>query len=339
VLDDWNFLSPQLEDLYATLNLGKARHAFPFEPRQCMAPLPRCGQRVEAVAWLGHADRLARAAGHSLPDDALTRPRLLQAASDHALGPCDDAWFGAEAWGIDPVAGLAVVTGDLAIGASPEQGLDAIRLLMLCNAWRLRSLPPAADGPGAAALHDLHDQPVPAYAPVAVTPDELGEAWQHGRLAARLALRCNGRRLGRLDTGADQHLHFGQLLAHLSRTRDLRAGTVVFGGPVSQADDSAGTACLAEARALAQLAGDRKPPGYLRFGDTVHIELTGHDGESVFGAIAQRVVGPGMAKATAAAEATAADADGDPADAARSAEPAPSTRAAGSAAPRAPTDG
>jgi len=296
VLDDWNFLSPQLEDLSATLNQGKARHAFPFEPRQCMAPLPRAYQRAEASAYLSHADRLRRAGGRSLPEDALIHPLMAQGGSDDFLGPCQDAWFGAEAWGIDFEPELAVVTGDVGMGANPEQGLDGIRLLLLANDWRLRQL--SADTLGAHSAC-LHGRPVTAFAPVAVTPDELGDAWRGGRLQATLQVHCHGKRMAALATGEDMHFHFGQLVAHLARTRNLRAGTIVGSGAVSQADDGHGVASLAERRALEVLAGGTAKSGYLRFGDTVQIEVIGRDGQRVFGAIAQRVVGPGLADADA----------------------------------------
>ena len=319
VLDDWNFLSPQLEDLYATLNQGKARHAFPFEPRQCMAPLSRTYQRARGLAYLTHADRLCRARGQSLPGDALTHPLMVQAGSDDFLGPCQDAWFGAEAWGIDFGAELAAITGDVAMGANPEQGLDGIRLLALANDWRLRHLVPDSLPVGAGCLHG---EPATAFAPVAVTPDELGEAWQGGRLQATLQVRCHGKRTAQLATGEDMHFHFGQLIAHLAKTRNVRAGSVIGSGPVSNADERRGVACLAERRALEALAGNAPATGYLSFGDTVQLEVIGRDGQSVFGAIAQRVIGPGMAEAEAEADSVA---EADAADAAEthadSAEP------------------
>ena len=234
VLDDWNFLSPQLEDLYATLNGGKARHAFAFEPRQCMAPLPR------AYQW---------APG----------PALAQGSGNGLLGPCDDAFFFDEAAGIDMGAGLAVVTGDIPMGAGPGQALDGVRLLLLVNAWTLRQ--------GTAG------EPAPAFAPLAVTPDELGEDWREGHAHLPLRVSRNGRSLGTPAAGEGLDMPFGDRLAALARARPLRAGSIVGGGRVGGGGDD----------------------GPLRFGDTVRIEARGRDGQSVFGALVQRVVGPGGA--------------------------------------------
>ena len=275
VLDDWNFLSPQLQDLSVTLNQGKARHAFPFAPRQCMAPLPRAYQWADAPAWPSHLARMGEAAA--------AEPPLAQGGSDDFLGPCQDAWFGSTAWGIDFTAGLAVVTGDVDMGANEAQGLDGVRLLMLANGWRLRDLPGAGG---------LHSRPAAAFGPVAVTPDELGDAWRGGRVLLTLQSAVNGQKLGLNDTGPDMQWHFGQLVAHLAKTRNLRAGCIVGAGPVSNQDAAKGFGCIAERRAVE--AAERGAPAtpYLAVGDTLRLEMTGRDGLSVFGAITQRVAGP-----------------------------------------------
>lgn len=287
VLDDWNFLSPQLQDLYTTLNQGKARHAFAFEPRQCMAPLPRAFGWLQAEAWPALAQRLAGSAPPA--DDSV--PPMQQGASDDFLGPCDDAWFGAAAWGIDLGAGLAAITGDVGMGASAEQGLDGVRLLMLANLWRLRGLTPA-----------VHALPAAAFGPVAVTPDELGEAWQGGRVQLPLLAGVNGRKLGQCGAATGMAWHFGELIAHAAKTRNLRAGCVVGAGPVSATDAAQGVGCLADQRALEAAAQGEARRAWLALGDTVRLEMKGLDGQSVFGAISQRVVGPGMADAAASAE-------------------------------------
>ncbi|MEK8053203.1 fumarylacetoacetate hydrolase family protein [Ideonella sp. DXS22W] len=277
VLDDWNFLSPQLQDLYTTLNQGKARHAFAFEPAKCMAPLPRAYGWLQAEAWPTLAQRVQGA-------EAPAEPVLLQGASDDFLGPCDDAWFGSAAWQIDFGAGLAAITGDVGMGASAEQGLDGVRLLMLANLWRLRGLAPLA-----------HALPAAAFAPVAVTPDELGEAWAGGRVQLPLSVTAAGRKLGVCEAGAGMAWHFGQLIAQAAKTRNLRAGCVLGAGPLSDPDTRHGVACLAEKRALeATQHGEPRSP-WLQLGDTVKLEMKGRDGETVFGPLAQRVTGPGMA--------------------------------------------
>jgi fumarylacetoacetate (FAA) hydrolase len=288
LLDDWNFIAPQLEDLSATLNGGKARHAFAFDPRQCMAPLPRSYQWAVAAGYASHRARLQRDRDGSAPTvDART--------GDAWLGPQDEAFFFDTAAGIDFGAGLAVITGDIPMGATPEQALEGVRLLMLVNDWALRE---SALAP-----------PASAASPVAVTPDELGEAWSGGLLQLPLAVHLNERKLGAPDAGQGMDRGgFGAILSQLARTRALRAGSVVGSGVVSNADPARGYGCIAEKRAQ-ESADDGQPrSAYLRFGDRVRIEMKGRDGQSVFGAIEQAVTGPAAAMAAAEAEAEAAQA-------------------------------
>ena len=306
VLDDWNFLSPQLQDLTVTLNQGRARHAFTFEPRQCMAPLPRAYQWAAGSAYPSHLARLRLAEGaeasaggasdaptapDTTPDAAPAAANALQMArggSDHFLGPCDDAWFGSEARDIDCGAGLAVITGDVPMGASPDQALDGVRLLMLANDWALRNRLPAERATG---FDGLQRQPATAFSPVAVTPDELGEAWRAGRVHLTLQSAINGQPLGGCNAGPAMRFHFGQLIAHLARTRQLRAGSVVGSGMVSHAQTGQGWPYIAEQRAVETLASDEPRTPYLVAGDTVRIEMLGRDGLSVFGRIEQQVGG------------------------------------------------
>jgi fumarylacetoacetate (FAA) hydrolase len=299
VLDDWNFLSPQLHDLYVSLNQGRARHGFAFEPRQCMAPLPRAYQWVEGSAYPSHRARLHLARGAERPADgekdaaaatALSGdPPRVRGGSDHFLGPCDEAGFGSEAWGIDFEAELAVITGDIERGASPDQALDGVRLLMLANDWRLRHLETAEPATGFGLLQS---KPATAFSPVAVTPDELGPAWRGGRVHLALQSAINGKPVGRCDAGPEMAGHFGQLIAHLAKTRQVRAGTVVGSGTVSNADAAKGWHCIAEGRAIEAAASGAPRTPYLVTGDTVRIEMTGRDGLSLFGAIEQRVAAP-----------------------------------------------
>ncbi len=287
VLDDWNFLSPQLEDLYTTLNQGKARHAFAFDPAMCMAPLPRAYAWVDGSAYLPHVERVRRARGADLPESLRSDPLVYQGGSDDFLGPCDDAPFASTESGIDFEAELAVVTGDVPMGATPAQALECIRLLMLANDWTLRELVPAELAKG---FGFFQSKPATAFSPVAVTPDELGAAWSGGRVHLPLQTSWNGRPFGRVDAGSDMHFHFGQLIAHACRTRQLRAGAIVGSGTVSSQDAAQGCSCVAEKRALEMIEHGEPRTAYLQFGDTVRIELKGQDGQSVFGAIEQTVV-------------------------------------------------
>ena len=296
VLDDWNFIAPQLQDLYLTLNHGKARHAFAFDARQCMAPLPRAYQHATGAAYPQHQALLRQAAGQAVPETTPVGVWLAQRGSDDFLGPSDDAWFGAEAWGIDFAAELAVITGDVDMGASPAQALDGVRLLLLANTWTLRHLVPAelATG-GGLGMGLLQSQPSTSFSPVAVTPDELGDAWRGGRLHGTLQTSWNAKRVGLGDTGPDMQAHFGQLISHLAKTRNVRAGSIVSSGPVSHADPAKGWHNLADKRASETLQDGAPKTGYLRFGDTLRMDLKDQDGHSVFGEIKQRVTGPGWA--------------------------------------------
>jgi len=287
VLDDWNFVSPQLEDLYATLNGGKARHAFAFEPRACMAPLPRAYQWADGSAYLNHVELVRKARGADMPASFFQDPLMYQGGSDDFLGPCDDAPFASTDWGIDFESEVAVITGDVASGCSADSALEGVRLLMLVNDWSLRNLIPAEL---AKNFGFLQSKPATAFGPVAVTPDELGSAWRGGRVHLALESRWNGERVGLCEAGPEMSFHFGQLIAHVAKTRRLRAGSIVGSGTVSNQDWSCGISCIAERRAIETLESGAPKTAYMQFGDTIRIEMRGVDGHSVFGAIDQRVV-------------------------------------------------
>ena len=293
-LDDWNFISPQLQDLYDTLNHGKARHAFPFDPALCMAPLPRAYQWADGSAYLNHVELVRAARGAELPESYFTDPLMYQGGSDDFLGAHDAIRVASEDFGIDFEAELAVITGDVPMAATPEQGLDAIRLLMLVNDVSLRHLIPDELAKG---FGFFHGKPSTAFGPVAVTPDELGEAWIEGRVHLTMQVNWNGRKVGRCDAGPDMRFHFGQLIAHAARTRRLRAGSIIGSGTVSnpgvekdgRREWPKGYGCIAEKRAMETIQDGAPKTDYMRFGDTVRIEMKGKDCESVFGAIEQNV--------------------------------------------------
>ncbi len=298
-LDDWNFISPQLQDLYETLNQGKARHAFPFEPVQCLAPLPRAYQWADGSAYINHVELVRLARNSEVPANYYTEPLMYQGGSDDFLGPCDDAPFRSEAFGIDFEAEVAVVTGDVPMGATPERALDGIRLVMLANDWSLRHLIPDELAKG---FGFLQSKPATAFSPVAVTLDEFrfnGEsAWDQGRLHLTLQSSWNGRKVGICEAGPEMTFHFGQLIAHIGKTRNLRAGSIVGSGTVSnratevdgRKEWARGYSCIAERRAIETIQNGKPGTDYMKFGDTIRIEMTGRDGQSVFGAIDQKVV-------------------------------------------------
>jgi len=287
VLDDWNFISPQLEDLYATLNGGKARHAFDFDPRRCMAPLPRAYQWADGSAYLNHVELVRKARNAEVPKSFYEDPLMYQGGSDDFLGPTDDALFASSDWGIDFESEVAVITGDVPLGTGAEAALDSVRLLMLVNDWSLRNLIPAELAKG---FGFLQSKPATAFGPVAVTPDEVGEAWIGGRLHLALESRWNGKRVGMTEAGPEMTFHFGQLIAHVAKTRRLRAGSIVGSGTVSNKDWACGYSCVAEKRAIETIESGEPKTAFMQFGDSIRIEMLGKDGHSVFGAIEQRVV-------------------------------------------------
>ena len=286
LLDDWNFISPQLEDLYATLNGGKARHAFAFDPRLCRAPLPRAFQWADGSAYLNHVELVRRARNAEVPASFYEDPLMYQGGSDDFLGPCDDAVFASTDWGIDFESEVAVVTGDVAMGTDAQAALDSVRLLMVVNDWSLRNLIP---GELAKGFGFLQGKPATAFSPVAVTLDEVGPAWQGGRLHLTLESRWNGQQVGLTEAGPEMTFHFGQLIAHVAKTRRLRAGSIVGSGTVSNKDWSHGYSCIAEKRAIETIQSGAPQTAFMQFGDTIRIELHGADGHSVCGAIEQRV--------------------------------------------------
>jgi fumarylacetoacetate (FAA) hydrolase len=296
VLDDWGFLSPQLQDLYDSLNSGKARHAFPFNPAQCMAPLPRAYQWADGSAYINHVELVRAARKAQVPESFYTDPLMYQGGSDDLLGPCDDVVVREEAYGIDFEAEVAVITGDIPMGSTAEQALDGIRLVMIANDVSLRNLIPAELAKG---FGFLQSKPATAFAPVAVTLDELGDAWQQGRLHLTLQCSWNGRKVGMCEAGPEMTFHFGQLIAHICKTRNVRSGSIVGSGTVSnkgvpgangRTEWPKGYSCIAEKRAIETIQDGQPSTEFMRFGDTIRIEMRGKDGQSPFGAIDQKIV-------------------------------------------------
>jgi len=290
LLDDWNFISPQLEDLYQTLNSGKARHAFAFEPDKCMAPLPRAYQWADGSAYLNHVELVRKARNAEVPESFYTDPLMYQGGSDDFLGPRDAIACPNLDWGLDFESEVAVITGDVTMGTAPDAALEGIRLLLLANDVSLRNLIPAELAKG---FGFFQSKPATAFSPVAATPDELGDAWRGGRVHLNLESVWNGKRVGLTDAGPEMTFHFGELIAHLCKTRNVRAGTIVGSGTVSNKDWSRGYSCIAEKRAIETIESGAPKTAFMQAGDTIRIEMKGLDGQSVFGAIEQAVAAPG----------------------------------------------
>ena len=298
VLDDWSYMAPQLQDLSHELSSGKARHAFPFDPSQCMAPLPRAYQWADGSAYINHVELVRKARGAEVPANFYTDPLMYQGGSDDFLGPCDDVLVPSEAMGIDFEAEIAVITADVPMGATPEQALSGVRLVMLANDVSLRNLIPNELAKG---FGFFQSKPATAFSPVAVTVDELGDAWKGGRLHLTLQSTWNGRKVGMCEAGEDMTFHFGQLIAHICKTRNVRAGSIVGSGTVSNKGVESGRgkdkrmqwpkgySCIAEKRSMETLLDGAPKTEFMRFGDTIRIEIKGRDGQSIFGAIDQNI--------------------------------------------------
>ncbi|PJI99412.1 fumarylacetoacetate (FAA) hydrolase [Acidovorax sp. 69] len=295
VLDDWGFLSPQLQDLYDQLNSGRARHAFPFDPAQCMAPLPRAYQWADGSAYINHVELVRKARNSEVPESFYTDPLMYQGGSDDFIGPCDDVVVPSEAMGIDFEAEIAVVTGDVKMGTNADQALDGIRLVMIANDVSLRNLIPAELAKG---FGFFQAKPATAFGPVAVTLDELGGAWDHGRVNLTVQSTWNGRKVGMCDAGPEMTFHFGQLIAHVAKTRNLRAGSIIGSGTVSnkgvtdangRTEWPKGYSCIAEKRCIETIQDGKPSTEFMKFGDTIRIEVKGKDGASIFGAIDQAI--------------------------------------------------
>ncbi|MCA3213992.1 MAG: fumarylacetoacetate hydrolase family protein [Burkholderiales bacterium] len=289
-LDDWGFIAPQLNDLYVTLNEGRARHAFAFDPAQCLAPLPRAYQWADGSAYVNHVELVRRARGAEMPQSFWTDPLMYQGGSDDLLGPMEDIVCADEAWGIDFEAEVAVVTDDVPMGTAAAAAGAHVRLVMLVNDVSLRNLIPPELAKG---FGFFQSKPATAFSPVAVTPDELGEAWDGRKLNLPLVVYWNGERVGSAHAGTDMVFDFPQLIAHAARTRNLRAGSIVGSGTVSNKDASRGYSCIAEKRALEMIADSKPSTEFMKYGDRVRIEMFDGAGRSIFGAIDQTVAAAG----------------------------------------------
>lgn len=295
-LDDWSSVRPQLEAVYEALNHGAARHARPFDARECHSPLPRAYQWADGSAYINHVELVRKARGAELPPEFLVDPLMYQGGSDSFVGPRDPVLAGDEAWGIDFEAEVAVVTGDVPLGASPQQCAKQIRLLMLVNDVSLRNLIPAELAKG---FGFLQSKPASAFSPVAVTPDELGGAWQDAKLHLPLEVALNGQPFGKPNAGVDMTFDFARLIAHLAKTRELEAGSIIGSGTVSNkqgglfgssvANGGVGYCCIAELRMYETIEGGKPTTDFMRFGDRVRIDMRDGEGASIFGAIDQRV--------------------------------------------------
>ena len=286
-LDDWGGCRPALQKLAEALNGGKAKGAFDLQPERLMAPLPRAYQWLDGSAYLSHVERVRAARGATMPPGATEEPLMYQGGSDSMLGATDDVPVASEEWGIDLEGEVGVITGDVPMAASGAEAAGCIRLLVLINDVSLRNLTAAELAKG---FGFVNSKSWTAFSPVAVTPDELGDAWDGRTVHLPLSVQVNGARLGAPDAGQDMQFDFPRLIAHAARTRPLGAGTVVGSGTVSNKAREAGFGCLAEKRAVETVENGKPQTPFLRHGDRVRIEMHDRGGQSVFGAIDQKII-------------------------------------------------
>ncbi|ALK95479.1 fumarylacetoacetate hydrolase [Massilia sp. WF1] len=285
-MQDWETVAPQLQQVANLLNAGGAPRAVVFEPARCMAPLPRCFQWCDASAFLNHGRLMERAFNTPPIPDFDTIPVMYQGASDDFLGPNDPVPLPGEALGIDFEGEFGVIVGPVPMGATPAQALGAVRLLVQLNDWSLRALGPREMKSG---FGFLQAKPSTSFAPVAITPDELGDAWLDGRVHLDLEVEWNGEAFGH-PNGREMNFHFGELVAHAARTRRLGAGAIVGSGTVSNAAREAGSACIAERRVIEIIDHGEARTSFMRFGDRVRMRARTPEGTLPFGTIEQQVV-------------------------------------------------
>ncbi len=285
-MDDWHHTAPRLMRVYDLLNENAADGAKPFEPKDCMSPLPRAHQWADGSAYVTHVELVRKARGAEMPATFWTDPLMYQGGSDSFIGPMDPVLAADEAWGIDFEGEIAAITDDVPMGIDPSHAEKHIKLLMLVNDVSLRNLIPGELGKG---FGFFQSKPATAFSPVAVTPDELSEAWSDAKVHLPLTVTMNGKKFGAPNAGEDMTFNFAQLIAHAAKTRQLGAGSIIGSGTVSNKDRKSGSACLAERRMLETIDAGKPSTPFMAFGDTIRIEMFDSAGASIFGAIDQVV--------------------------------------------------
>ncbi|ASR52415.1 MULTISPECIES: fumarylacetoacetate hydrolase family protein [Blastomonas] len=295
-LDDWDRMAPYLEVLARDLEHA----AIPrerFHEHDAAAPLPRAYQWADGSAYVNHVELVRKARGAELPESFWTDPLMYQGGSDDFMGARDDIQLKDEAWGCDLEAEIVVVTGDVPQGVTPEEARGHIRLIGLVNDVSLRNLIPDELAKG---FGFVQSKPASAFSPVFVTPDALGDYWQDGKLHRTLMVDLNGKPFGRAVASDDCTFDFGVLIAHLAKTRRVRAGSIIGSGTVSNrdadggpgrpvADGGLGYSCLAEVRMVEKISTGEMTTPFLKHGDVVRIDVHDDREHTIFGAIEQTV--------------------------------------------------
>ncbi|MBW3529587.1 MULTISPECIES: fumarylacetoacetate hydrolase family protein [unclassified Shewanella] len=287
LLDGWDLLRPQLQELYDALNEGVLDNAQAFDEAKCLSPLPRAYQWADGSAYVNHVELVRKARGAEMPETFWTDPLFYQGGSDSFIAPKADIPLASEDWGIDFESEIAVITDDVPMGVSTDNAAKHIKLLMLVNDVSLRNLIP---GELAKGFGFFQSKPSSSFSPVAVTPDELGVRWEDSKVHLPLITYLNGELFGRPNAGVDMTFNFSQLVSHVAKTRPLGAGAIIGSGTISNYDRSAGSSCLAEKRMLEVIAEGKATTPFMRFGDTVRIEMLDDNDVTIFGSIDQKVV-------------------------------------------------
>jgi len=285
-VERWAETEGPLKARYEQLNNGAAEGAFAVDERQLHSPLPRSFAWLDGSAYIQHVILVRKARNAEPPATLETDPLMYQGGSDSFLAPREDIPLVDESHGLDFEGEIAVVTDNVPMGASPAEAADKIRLLMIVNDVSLRGLIPEELKKG---FGFVTSKPSSAFAPFAVTPDELGDAWRDGRVHLPLEVTFNNEFFGNADAG-QMHFSFGELLAHVARTRKLTAGTILGSGTVSNDDLSRGSSCLAEKRMLEKINQGEFQTPFMKPGDTIKIEMHNAKGENLFGTILQKAV-------------------------------------------------
>ncbi|EHK9084524.1 2-keto-4-pentenoate hydratase [Vibrio sp. T21] len=295
-LDNWEAVAPQLEEIYTALNNGTVTGFEEFEAHYCESPLPRAYQWADGSAYVNHVELVRKARGAEMPESFWTDPLMYQGGSDAFIGPCDNIEFASDEWGIDFEGEVAVVTGDVPMGASIAEAQESIRLIMLVNDVSLRGLIPAELAKG---FGFFQSKPSSAFSPVAVTPDELGDAWYENKVHLPLVSTYNHKPFGRPNAGVDMTFDFADLIVHATKTRPLSAGAIIGSGTVSNKqgtdhgtsieEGGVGYSCIAEVRMIETIRDGKPATNFMSFGDSIKLEMFDVEGNTIFGAIDQQV--------------------------------------------------
>ncbi|PMG69360.1 2-keto-4-pentenoate hydratase [Vibrio lentus] len=295
-LDNWDSIVSQLEELYTSLNNGHVTGSEVFAPQHCESPLPRAYQWADGSAYVNHVELVRKARGAEMPESFWVDPLMYQGGSDAFIGPRDNIEFASDEWGIDFEGEVAIVTGDVPMGASAKQAHESIRLLMLVNDVSLRGLIPAELAKG---FGFFQSKPSSAFSPVAVTPDELGEQWKGSKVHLPLISTYNEQAFGCPNAGVDMTFNFAELVVHAAKTRPLSAGAIIGSGTVSNkqgtdhgtsiAEGGVGYSCIAEVRMIETIRDGKPSTKFMSFGDSIKLEMFDAAGDSIFGAIDQKV--------------------------------------------------